>query len=94
MSAEKGNNYSSKGNRMWGNTLKRIATQNPEKMRKIGEKLFKMAEKGDIAAMKEIGDRVEGKAVSVVQAHVSKHEAALDELDYDETEESQDSEED
>lgn len=62
-----GNKNSSKNNRMWGETIKRKAIQNPEKMGRIVDKLFDKAEEGDLAAMREIGDRIDGKAVATTE---------------------------
>jgi hypothetical protein len=58
-----GNTNSSKANRMWADTLRKIAVQNPDRMRKIAEKVFSNAEDGDINAVREIGDRLDGKAI-------------------------------
>ena len=66
MAAAEGNTYSSKSNRLWGETLRRIAVQNPQKLRAIAEKLYDRAAEGDIQAAKEIGDRLDGKAVQQV----------------------------
>lgn len=67
MAGEEGNNFSSKNNRLWRETLRRVAAQNPEKLRRIAEKLYEQAEQGDIAAMREIGDRLDGKAAQTIQ---------------------------
>lgn len=62
MAAAKGNNYSSKNNRLVGDTLRRIAIQGDGKrLRKMCEALFTKAEEGDIAAIREINDRLDGK---------------------------------
>ncbi len=62
MAAAEGNNYSSKENRLWANTLRRVAAQDPEKLRRIAEALYAKAAEGDVQAVKEIGDRLDGKA--------------------------------
>lgn len=65
--APTGNQNSSKSNRLWGETIKRaVLAQDPEKLRKIADKLIDMAEAGDLAAMKELGDRLDGKAAQSV----------------------------
>ena len=62
MAAAKGNTYSSKNNRLVADTLRRIAIQNDGKrLRKMCEALFDKAETGDVAAVKEINDRLDGK---------------------------------
>jgi hypothetical protein len=62
-----GNKNSSKDNRMWASSIKRHAVQNPEKMGRIVNKLFEKAEDGDLAAMREIGDRIDGKSVATTE---------------------------
>ncbi len=66
MAAPEGNDYSSKNNRLWRNTLHRIAVQQPERLRKIAEALYAKAEEGDLNAAKEIGDRLDGKPAQVI----------------------------
>jgi ribosomal protein L17 len=61
-----GNENSSRENRLWGNTIRRAAVQDAERMRRIAEKLLTMAELGDVQAMKEIGDRLDGKPKQTV----------------------------
>jgi hypothetical protein len=64
MAAPEGNNFSSKDNRLWANTLRRVAVQgNGERLRRLAERLFDQAEEGNVAAIKEIGDRLDGKAL-------------------------------
>lgn len=61
--APEGNTNSSKNNRLWGNTIRRaLAQSNPDRLRNIAEALLKKAEEGDLGAIKEIGDRLDGKA--------------------------------
>ena len=67
MAGEKGNNFSSKNNRLWANTLKRaLAQSDGERLRRIAEKLIDKAEEGDLAAIKELGDRVDGRAAQQI----------------------------
>lgn len=66
MAAPEGNNYSSKSNRLWGETLRRIAVQEPHKLRAIAERLYDKAAEGDIQAAKEIGDRLDGKSAQAL----------------------------
>lgn len=67
MAAPEGNDYSSKNNRLWTNTLRRAIVQGDgEKLRRIADKLLEMAEEGNIQAIKEIGDRLEGKAAQAI----------------------------
>jgi hypothetical protein len=61
----KNNTYASRNNRLWADTLKRALIQaDGEKLRKIAEALIDKASNGDIAAIKELGDRVDGKAIA------------------------------
>lgn len=71
MGAPLGNTNSKAENRLWGNTIRRAATQDAERLRRIAEKLFEMAEAGDIQAMKEIGDRTDGKPHQTLDANVT-----------------------
>ena len=57
-----GNNNAGK-NKLFGDQLKRHLVQNPEKLEKIVVKLIDDAMDGNIAAAKEVMDRVDGKAV-------------------------------
>ena len=57
-----GNTNSSKSNRLWGDTIRRaIAQSDADRLRKIAEALLTKAEEGDMAAIKELGDRLDGK---------------------------------
>lgn len=57
-----GNTNSSKDNRLWRNTIQRaIAQGSPDRLRKIAEALLDKAAEGDMAAIKELGDRLDGK---------------------------------
>lgn len=61
----KGNTYSSKNNRILNETLKRRLIQEEAiRANLIVEALLSKAEEGDISAIKEVFDRMEGKAVA------------------------------
>lgn len=74
MAAPKGNNNAAKG-REWRDTIK-WALDNYESskvkrgqaLRGIAVKLIEQALEGDQAAIKEIGDRMDGKAVQAVES--------------------------
>jgi hypothetical protein len=70
MGAPLGNQNSSLENRLWGNTIRRAAAQDPEKLRRIADTLLAKAEEGDIQAIKEIGDRLDGKPAQTIDATV------------------------
>lgn len=62
MGAPIGNTNSSKNNRLWAETIRRAVVQSdPDRLRRIAEALLDKAETGDINAIKEIGDRLDGK---------------------------------
>ena len=61
--APEGNTNSSKNNRLWAETIRRAVVQSdPDRLRKIAEALLTKAEEGDLQAIKELGDRLDGKA--------------------------------
>jgi hypothetical protein len=62
-----GNQNSSKSNRLFGETIKRIATQSEgDYNRAIAQALIEKAMTGDISAIKEYADRVDGKVVQQI----------------------------
>lgn len=66
--AQPGNNNAKKDNRMWGDAIKRVVAQgDAQKLRDLAEKLVALAEAGDVAALKELGDRLDGKPAQQVQ---------------------------
>lgn len=65
--APEGNTNSNKSNRLWANTIKRaIAQSDPDRLRKIAEALLAKAEEGDMQAIKELGDRIDGKPTQTI----------------------------
>jgi len=61
--APENNTNSSKDNRLWRNTINRaIAQGDPDRLRRIADKLLSEAENGEAWAIKELGDRLDGKA--------------------------------
>lgn len=68
MAAPIGNKNAVKENRLWSNALKRAVTQsNSERLMRIAEVMLMKAEDGDMTAIKELGDRLDGKAVSTTE---------------------------
>lgn len=67
--APKGNNNATK-TRSWAEAIDKALKQGeagkPQKLRALADKIIDMALEGDMAAMKEIGDRVDGKALAHV----------------------------
>ena len=67
MGPPKGNKNSSKENRVWGKTVKKLAIQEDYKrIHKVAEALFKKAEEGYVSAIKELGDRIDGKSQQTI----------------------------
>lgn len=63
-----GNRNAAKENRLWGETIRRIAVQDDAKrLRAVAEKLYDAAEQGDVSAIREIGDRLDGKAAQPIE---------------------------
>lgn len=54
-------------NRPWAAAINRaLLAEDGKKLRELAERLINRALDGDIAALKEIGDRVDGKAVAEI----------------------------
>ena len=67
MAGTLGNTNSSKNNRLWADTIRRAAmAEDGKKLRAMADALFLKAEDGDIQAIKEIGDRLDGKPAQVI----------------------------
>ena len=61
----KGNTHSSKINRLAADTLRRVLVQEEAiRLRNVTEALVAKAESGDVSAIKELGDRIDGKSVA------------------------------
>lgn len=67
MGAPKGNTNSSKQNRLVGDVLRKVAKQNPKKLRSACEKLLDKAVDGDMTAFKEFRDTLDGKPAQTIQ---------------------------
>ena len=69
--------------RWWADAIRKVAAKpedsDPEKRKKIemvAHKLFAQAIEGDVSAMKEIGDRLDGRPISV-QKHEGDEDAPI-----------------
>lgn len=64
MAGTEGNTNSCRNNRLWGDTIRRAVVQgDADRLRRIAEKLLDQAEGGDLGAIKEMGDRLDGKSI-------------------------------
>lgn len=62
-----GNTNGNKNNRLWADTIRRAVVQaDGVRLRRIAEALLDKAAEGDIAAIKEMGDRLDGKVTQVI----------------------------
>lgn len=52
--------------KIWADVIRRVAMRDKGRLERLANALLKKAEEGDIAALKEIGDRLEGKPVQQV----------------------------
>jgi len=72
-------------NRYWAEAIDKALKQSeegkPNKLRRLADKIIEMALDGDMQAIKEIGDRVDGKALASIDV---KTEHSLSELTIDE----------
>jgi hypothetical protein len=66
---QKGNKLAARS-KLFGKELQKVLTQSPNKLRAIAEKLVAKAEEGDMLAIREIADRLDGKAHQTVHATV------------------------
>jgi len=68
--ALQGNQNASKPFRLVSDTLRRIAVQEPHRLRSICEKMMTKAE-DDVQAFREIADRIEGKVALQIQSNTT-----------------------
>lgn len=61
MGAPLGNTNGRKENRLFGDTLRRVAAQDADAVRQICETLVAQAKTGDIMSIREVADRLDGK---------------------------------
>ena len=67
MAAPLGNKNSSKENRIWGKIVKKLAVQEDyAKLHKVANALYDKAASGDVSAIKELGDRLDGRATQEI----------------------------
>ena len=66
MAAPLGNKNGEKKNRIVGDVLRRVAAQNPKKLRAACEALLDKAVDGDIAAFTQFRDTLDGKPAQMI----------------------------
>lgn len=60
-------NTNFKDGKIWRDAIKRaVLADDGKRLRAIAEKLLDKASEGDVAAIKELGDRIDGKAAQAV----------------------------
>jgi|ERR1700733_1951247 len=69
MPFEKGNTLGAKS-KLFLHELEKAVAQGPDRLRKIAEKLLDRAEQGDMFAIREVADRLDGKATQTLNATV------------------------
>lgn len=87
MAAAIGNQYAAKAKR-WSDAIdraleKRSRVEGVQALDELAEKLLALADQGDLGALKELGDRIEGKPAQIVAGtgeqgqHVHRVEFAI-----------------
>lgn len=67
MGAPVGNKNATK-NKLWEEALRRaLLAEDGRKLRDLADKLIERAQNGDVQALKEIGDRIDGKATQPLE---------------------------
>lgn len=61
-----GNRNSTKDKREWSNAIRR-AVKRGKRLNRLADKLLDKCEEGDMTAMKEFGDRYEGKIAQAIE---------------------------
>lgn len=72
-----GNQNAVKRSRVVSDTLRRVAVQNPKKLRAACEAILDKAAAGDVQAYKEIRDTLDGKPMQSVEMNVTRTTADL-----------------
>jgi hypothetical protein len=65
--APEGNSNAVKRSRLVADTLRKVAVQNPKRLRAACEALLEKAENGDAQAFKEIRDTLDGKPIQAIE---------------------------
>lgn len=70
-----------KRTRIVSDTLRRVAVQNPDKLRAACESLLEKAASGDVMAYKEIRDTLDGKPMQSVEMNVTRTQSDMDDAE-------------
>ena len=71
MAAPKGNTNAKKA-KAWCDAIHMELAQDPKALRRVAKSLISKAQEGDMAAIKELGDRIDGKAVQSVEGNIEQ----------------------
>ena len=74
--AQPGNKNAAKG-KIWSDAIRMEIAQDRHRVRKLVRALLKKAEEGDVSALKEFGDRIEGKVPQGIEGTGEKGEIIL-----------------
>lgn len=69
MPFQPGNKLGAKA-RLWDRELRDVVLADPTKLRQAAQALVDAAAKGDMVAIRELGDRLDGKSTQHIQAQV------------------------
>ena len=76
--APKNNQNAVKSNRLWANAIRRAVMQSSgKKLRSLAERLIERADQGDISALRELGDRLDGKAAQSIGFEANSNELTI-----------------
>ena len=64
--AQPGNNNAAKA-KIWSDALRFACLKDKTRLKRLAEALVKQAEEGNIQAIKELGDRLEGKVPQAIE---------------------------
>ena len=63
---QEGNKNAAKG-KLWSDAIRMELAQDKQRVRKLVKALLDKAESGDVPALKELGDRIEGKVPTPIE---------------------------
>ena len=78
MAAAIGNKYAvGRSGHKWRDAIRKALANDKQALERVAVALIAAAEAGDMTAIKELGDRLDGKAVATVQADVTQRESVV-----------------